>query len=125
MVILDTCALIELCYGDNSLSEKTVQKIDKGAFILSISFAEIECKRKIKKLVIDIETLSLYNHFQQVPDVKIIDSSVEDWVRSVNLHWEDNNDPVDRLITAFAIQHQLPIVTSDKRIKKYYKDCIW
>jgi PIN domain nuclease of toxin-antitoxin system len=125
MVVLDTCALIELCCKDGSLSEKTVQKIDKGAFILSVSFAEIECKCKIKKLEMDIETLSLYNHFQQVPDIRIVDIGVEDWLRAVNLNWDTNNDPVDRLITAFAMQRQLSIITSDKRIKKYYKDCIW
>ena len=30
---------------------------------------------------------------------------------------DDNRDPADRIITAFAIKHELSIVTSDKKIK--------
>ena len=125
MVVLDTCALIELCCEKSSMSEKAVQKIDKGAYILSISFAEIECKCKLKKLEMDIDTVTLYDQFQHIPGVKIVDISVPDWLRAVNLDWDANNDPVDRLITAFAMHHQLSIATSDKRIRKYYKNCIW
>src|SRR3990167_4544248 len=106
MVILDTCAIIEALKPTPSFSAKTAKLMDAGAYILSISFAEIACKIKIGK-------------------IEMIDISVNEWLDSIELIWDENKDPADRIITAFAIKNELPIVTTDKKIETFYRKIIW
>ena len=40
------------------------------------------------------------------------------------LNW-DNKDPADRVIVTLAKNLGAGIVTSDKRIRNFYKKCIW
>ena len=125
MVILDTCAIIESCKHSPSFSKKTLNKIEVGAYLLSISFGEIACKVKLGKLEINTSPRMLFNEFRQIDCIQIIDIGVEEWFDSIELDWQNNRDPVDRIITAFAIKKHLPIVTSDEKIKKFYKKVIW
>lgn len=46
MVILDTCALIELCVEKPALKKTALDKIESGAIVLSVSFAEMALKEK-------------------------------------------------------------------------------
>lgn len=125
MVVLDTCAIIEICKKDPSISKKTIALMEQGAYILSISFAEIACKIKLGKLEMSVSPRTLYNKFIQIENVEIIDIGINEWLDSIELAWSDNKDPADRIITAFAIKNNLPIVTSDKKIKQFYKAVIW
>ncbi len=125
MVILDTCAMIELFKPSPSFTEKTAKLIDNGSYIMSISFAEIACKIKIGKLEINISTRDLFKQFNQVENIEIIDIGVNEWLDSIDLIWDENRDPADRIITAFAIKNELPIVTTDKKIKKFYRKVVW
>ncbi|GEM_PF-2586516 len=125
MVVLDTCAIIEACKTSPSFSPRTFKQMEAGAYLLSISFAEIACKVKLGKLEMDTSTRTLYNEFSQIETVQIINISVDEWLDSIELHWPENKDPADRIITAFAAKKQLSIVTSDKRIKQFYKKVIW
>lgn len=125
MVILDTCAIIEINKMKPQLTEKTLDRIDKGAYILSISFAEIACKIKAQKLAMNRSAEDLYNDFLQIPTIDIIKIGVEEWLESIDLDWDDNRDPADRLIVTFAKKKKIPIVTSDKKIKSFYKNVIW
>ncbi len=125
MVVLDTCALITLFRQDVNLSAKTLKLIDKGAYVLSVSFAEIACKIKIGKLDIGISAEALFFEAEQVMNFTIVDIGVEEWLAAINLEWQQNKDPADRLIVAFAKQLKIPIVTTDKKIKTFYKQVIW
>lgn len=125
MVILDTCAIIELFKPEPTFTKKTETLIYKGCYILSVSFAEIACKVQIGKLGMSVSTRELWQQFKNIEHTHIIDITVEEWLHSIELIWEDNKDPADRLITAFALRHELPIVTTDKKIKNYYKKVIW
>jgi len=124
MVILDTCALINLCLPKPPLSSKSIRIIDSGASILSISFAEIGCKIKAGKLDIGMPSEQLLSHYRMMPKVEIIDITPELWHKSISLDWS-HKDPADRLIVAYAMEFGLDIVTSDKLIKKFYKKVIW
>lgn len=73
----------------------------------------------------NVSTQSLYQQYSQLTSIEIIDISVSDWINAIDLEWPDNKDPADRLITAYAIQKQCAIVTSDKKIKAYYSNVIW
>ena len=125
MVILDTCAIIEINKIKPQLSNKTLDKIEKGAYILSISFAEIACKMKAGKLTMNLTADDLYSNFLQIPTIDIIKIGVEEWLESIDLDWDDNRDPADRLIVTFAKRKKIPIITSDKKIKSFYKQVIW
>lgn len=125
MVILDTCAIIEILKPLPSFSAKTTRLMDMGAYIMSISFAEIACKIKIGKLEMSISSRELNNQFNQIEHIEVIDIGVNEWLDSIDLIWDENRDPADRIITSFAIKNELAIVTTDKKIKKFYRKVIW
>jgi PIN domain nuclease of toxin-antitoxin system len=125
MVILDTCAMIEALKPSPSFSIKTARLMDAGAYIMSISFAEIACKIKIGKLELSMSSRDLFKQFSQIERIEIIDIGVNEWLDSIELIWDENRDPADRIITAFAIKNELPIVTTDKKIEKFYRKVIW
>ncbi|OGT53899.1 MAG: hypothetical protein A3E84_00840 [Gammaproteobacteria bacterium RIFCSPHIGHO2_12_FULL_42_13] len=125
MVVLDTCALIDACDVNPTMSKKTLKLIESGAFILSVSFAEIACKVKLKKLHMLTTPKLLFSEFSQIKNVAIIDIGVDEWLDSIELDWPDNKDPADRIITAFAIKKSIPIVSTDQKIKSFYKKVIW
>lgn len=125
MVILDTCAIIEILKPSPSFSEKTMQLMDAGAYIMSISFAEIACKIKLGKLEMSISTRELFREFSQIESIEIVDLGVNEWLDSIELVWNDNRDPADRVITAFAVKNELSIVTTDNKIEKFYGKVIW
>ena len=125
MVILDTCALIEAIKPSPTFSNKAIKQIDNGAYILSISFAEIACKIKLGKLEMNVSPRELLRDFSKISNIQIVNIGVSEWLDSIELNWDDNRDPADRLITSFALKKELAIVTSDKKIQKFYKKIIW
>ena len=125
MVVLDTCAIIELCKTKPTLSVKTIHLIEQQALILSISFAEIACKLKTGKLEMDLSASDLHMQYSNLTHIDIVNIGVEEWFESIELAWPDNKDPADRIITSFAIKKKIPIVTSDNKIKRFYKKVIW
>lgn len=125
MVVLDTCAIIEALHSSPTFSIKTEQLIEAGAYILSISFAEIACKIKAGKLELNISTRKLVEKFSQIQAIEIVDIGVDNWLDSIELPWDENRDPADRVITAFAIKNQYPIVTTDQKIAQFYSRTIW
>ena len=125
MVVLDTCALIELCKDSPGFSKQTYRRIDGGAYVLSVSFAEIACKVKRGRLALGLTTEELYRQVASIPSIEIVAIGAEEWLDSIGLDWPGNNDPADRLITAFAIKRKLSVVTTDLKIKRYYKRVIW
>lgn len=125
MVILDTCALIDFCKKKPAVSKASYDLFEqKGATILSVSFAEIALKIKQKKLLISCSARELFDYFRQIADVNIVDIGCEEWFQAVELDW-NHKDPVDRVLVAYARRLDIPIVTTDKEIKKYYKKVIW
>ncbi len=125
MVVLDTCAIIELCKEKIEISTKTLKAIEQGAFILSICFAEIACKMKTGKLTTGLPLDTLVQNMKQMKAVTIVDIGIDEWIESIDLSWPDNKDPADRMITAFAMKHDLSIITTDNKIKHFYKKVSW
>ena len=125
MVILDTCAIIEAFKPKPSFSKTTTNQITQGSYIMSVSFAEIACKVKLGKLEMSISTRALFKKISKVQNINIIEIGVNEWLDSIELVWDDNRDPADRIITSFAIKNELSIVTTDKKIEKFYQKVIW
>lgn len=125
MVVLDTCSLIEACKNKPDFSTKTIKLVEQGAYLLSISFAEIACKVKLGKLEMNTSIRNLFDEISQIDSIEIVNISVENWLDAIALQWPENKDLADRLITAYAIKKQLAIVTNDLNIKAFYKKVIW
>ncbi len=110
MVVLDTCAVIEICKINTELRPKTLKLIEAGSYILSVSFAEIACKQKLNKLIMNISAEELYHHYLKLqPTIEIINIGVREWLDSIALGWNENRDPADRLITAFAKKNKFQL----------------
>ncbi len=77
-MVLDTCALVELCKETPNFSLKTIKK-----------------------------------------NVMMVNVGVDEWLDAIEL------DPADRVITAFAMKKQILVVSTDKKIKTFYKKVIW
>lgn len=125
MVLIDTCAIIEWVKEKRSFSNETVKKVERGAYILSISFAELACLVKSGRLEMNLSVQDLYIEYSGIKAINIVNIGVEEWLDSIHLEWAENKDPADRLIVAFARKHHLPIVTTDRSIKKFYKEVVW
>ncbi len=125
MVVLDTCSIIELCKNSPGFSAGTLELINAGSYILSISFAEIACKIKLAKLEMSISPRALYNTFSQTENIQIVNISATQWLDAIEWEWHGNKDPADRVITAFAAKKELSIVSTDQKISKFYPRVIW
>lgn len=135
MVILDTCAIIELLRPQPSISEKVIYQIEKEATLLSISFAEIACKVSRNLLSLGSTTvLELYHAYREIPAVQIIDINTEHWLESIFLDWpiekknapsKQHKDPADRLLLSFALKYKIPIITTDQLLIHRYEKCLW
>jgi PIN domain nuclease of toxin-antitoxin system len=98
--------------------------MEQGVEILSVSFAEIALKIRQGKLVLNLSAEALYESYREVPSVSILDISPRHWLDSIDLSWR-HRDPADRLIVAHAVRTGRPIVTTDRKIKAFYKDVVW
>lgn len=128
MLLLDTCALIWYTEDQNKLSveaSKECEMIPKsGAFISSISIWEIGLKIKNKKLDIGISVPAFLHRLKMLGTIEIIPVDEYVWLESLALEWEQR-DPADRVIVATARLNNLPIITSDINIRKFYSKSIW
>lgn len=124
MVILDTCALIELLRESPALKKGTLSRLKEGVGILSVCFAEIAIKQKKGQLSFHGTIEELYQNYLELETSQIVSIGVQEWLDAIHLEWK-HKDPADRLIVAYAKRRGCPIVTSDREIKKYYDDVLW
>jgi PIN domain nuclease of toxin-antitoxin system len=124
MVVLDTCAVLELFQAKPKLAKSVLAEVDREAHVLSVSFAEIALKVKLKKLILERSARALATELSKVPSVAILATSLENWFAAIELKWA-HRDPADRLIVAYAKMKGATIVTSDQEIKRFYKACVW
>jgi PIN domain nuclease of toxin-antitoxin system len=125
--VLDTCALLWWTLDPEKLSPSASEhckNIDlTGACIASVTIWEIGVKIQKGKLNIGIPIKTFSALLEQVK-VEQVPIDTELWLESLELDW-DHRDPADRLIVALAKQRNLPIITSDNVIRKYYPSVIW
>ena len=124
-MVLDTCALIWRCFEPEKISQATLAKLNASdeIIICSISFWEIGIKIKKKKLSLPIQLTEFSKLLLQAQNIKIIPIELDIWLKTLELKWQ-HKDPVDRVIVATAAKYNYPIVTSDKTIKRFYKNVL-
>ena len=128
MLLLDTCALIWYTEDESKLSLDAIKVCDtiekSGAFISSISIWEIGLKIKSKKLDLGLSAQAFLHRLKMLGTIDIIPVDEDVWLESLALDWE-HRDPADRVIVATARLKNLPIITSDSNIRKFYSNSIW
>ena len=126
--ILDTCAMIwwsnKIEKLSNSVSDILSDTTNNHFIISSISFWEAGLK--IKKGILDVgmSIQDYVKNMQRAAEVTIIPVDENIWIENLNLNWE-HRDPADRTIVAMATARDLPIITKDKIIKRFYQNVIW
>jgi PIN domain nuclease of toxin-antitoxin system len=124
-MVLDTCSLLWRCFEPEKISQATLNDLNKTNEIIvcSISFWEIGIKIKKKKLSLPIKLVEFSKLLRQVENIQIISIDLDIWIKALDLNWK-HKDPVDRVIVAAATKYNCPIVTSDKSIKRFYKNVL-
>ncbi len=129
MILLDTCALIDMISEKPTLSSSTFDALQNGTTILSISFAEIACKIALQKLELALCAETLLERIQETEHFHVRDINSRMWFDAIHLHWEHqgkpHKDPADRLILSYAAAHGLSIVTTNRLMQARYPRCIW
>ncbi len=126
MIVLDTSALIYWTLDPTRVSAKAARAIETAdsIHISSISIWEIGIKIKRRKLSIPMELRTYVEKLKLVDRLEIIAVSDEIWLRNLELRW-NHKDPVDRTIVALAATFDCPLITSDKKIRSFYKETVW
>jgi len=126
MIVLDTAILLFWTLDRRKLSAQAKKAITSAEKILisSISIWEIGIKVKRGKLTIPLTLRSYTEKLKLIDKVEIIPVTEETWIRNIELDW-DHKDPADRTIVAMAGLFGTPLVTSDRKIRKFYLPSIW
>jgi PIN domain nuclease of toxin-antitoxin system len=119
-IILDTCALLWLATGGGQLSEAALERIDAAAivYISAISGFEIGLKYQSGKLTLPATPQQWFEVVTEHHGIDVLELDLSVCLLSTQLP-TIHRDPCDRLIIATAQSKNLPIVTSDARIKSY------
>ena len=129
-MLLDTHALVWLALDPEQLSKKAGQAIDQavkdGQPLLVCAASFWELARKISKGTLDLgmSAQTFLANCAKVSQFAILETTPEIWIQSAEMEW-DHRDPIDRLLVATAETHDVPLVTCDKIIGRYYKSCVW
>jgi len=136
--LLDTHIWIWLINGEEKNINKKVYKIinnylkediNNKLFISSINIWEVALLYSKNRVMSDIEDLTIEDWIDQAlthPRIEILNLTKEILTHSVNLplgksQKKVHKDPADRMIISTAMQHNLTLITSDKKIIEYGK----
>ena len=126
--LLDTCALIMIVFEPKRLSNKAREIIegDNELLVSIASFWEIMIKQQIGKLEIKETSAQELEEVCRGLDITIMQTEIPqiDLIRKLP-RFKDHGDPFDRLIICQAQYENLPIITSDQKMKRYDLEVIW
>ena len=119
-LLLDTCALIWLANKSDSLSVVARLQIEEAeeVYVSPVSAWEIALKHGNGKLTLPCDPIKWFDHALEVFGLKILPFDYKLWMRSTQLPMH-HRDPADRTIIQSALEHDLTIVTHDKRFAQY------
>lgn len=123
-LLLDTCAMIWM--GENQLlSDEAVEELDLASDrservrLSAISAWEIGMLASKERLAFPLAPLAWFDRFLHGGNFLLCDLSPDVLIASSFLPGTPPNDPIDRIIIATARQHDLTLVTRDRKILGY------
>lgn len=128
-LVLDTAALLYWTLNPGALSKRAQRAIAQatnaaGTIVSAISLWEIALKVSRGTLSLGIPVSAFVERLDTVAHLQVQPVDTRIWLHSVSLPWE-HRDPADRAIVATADLLGAPLVTSDARIRQFYKQSIW
>ncbi len=126
-VLIDTSALIWWVSDAPQLSRKArVILLDPTQSILvsAVSFWEIGSKVRRGKLVLPSSFSDFVDVISSMDRVTILSADLAEWLEAADLEW-GHRDPADRLIVATARLRNIPLISSDRVIQRFYRSTIW
>ena len=119
-LLIDTCALIWLANKSESLSLVARIQIEEAdeVFVSPVSAWEIALKHSTGKLKLACDPITWFDHAIDMFSLKLLPLDYKLWMRSTQLPMH-HRDPADRTIIQSALEHDLTIVTHDKRFAQY------
>lgn len=117
-MILDTCVLLWMAVDPAklSLTAKSVLVKNGMFYVSAISAFEIAIKHKKKKLKLPELPWQWFQETTEALNIKEIPISAKIAALSTQVAVV-HNDPADRIIVATAIEHNMPVITSDHLIR--------
>ena len=124
MIVLDTGAWIWWVADPARLSSSARGLIEaeesrQGLVVSSISVWEVAVKVALGKLTIDRDVRSWVTLASGYPGVTLHPLDPRDAVESTLLPGRFHRDPADRILIALARRLDVPLVTSDRAIRRY------
>jgi len=123
-LLLDTCAIIWMSENE-WLSEEAVEELDRASDrgapvrLSAISAWEIGMFASKERLAFPLPPLVWFNRFLHGGSFLLCDLSPDILVDSSFLPGTPPSDPIDRIIIGTARQHDLTVVTRDRKILEY------
>ena len=119
-VLLDTCALIWLGFGDENLSLVAKQRIEESeiVYVSPVSLWEISNKYRQGKIELPQVPREWFKNVCARHRLTTLPLTNEIMIAAGELP-EHHKDPADRFIIATALENDLPVVTSDDKFEKY------
>ena len=135
MYLLDTNALIILLFGEvagSSLSQRGLESMlsAEKLFLSIVSLWEMAIKIKINKLQIKSSIQAIEQNCRtQGIEIVPVKSAHADMTLELPL-LDDHKDPFDRLILATSIVENIPLITTDNRMRRteyleFHANVIW
>jgi len=132
MIVLDTHVLLWWVNGEKELTapakEAIKQELSAAGEILVSSITTWEVAMLVDKERLSL-TMNIDDWFAVVGEIEgvrfvPVDNALA--IQSVTLPGRFHKDPADRMITALARRHSIPLVTADTRIRDYrHVKTIW
>lgn len=127
-VVLDTSALLFWTLAPEHLSSAARRAISQagtsGVLVSAISIWEIGLKVQRGTLSLGVPFTDYVTRLERVDAVTLVPVDLAIWMRVLELPWQ-HRDPADRVIVATADLRELPLVSSDAEIGRYYSATVW
>lgn len=124
MIVLDTHALIWWISDPGKLSVKARSAIskakkEKSVYVSSISVWEIAMLVNKKRLKLRYEVNEWLRKIEALPFIKFLPVTNKIAVDSVLLTGSAPADPADRIIISTAMNLDCPLISGDRKIRRY------
>jgi len=115
-VLVDTCVYLWILSGSERLDGPARESLDRSypRYVGALSFAEIEIKRSLGKLVVP----DSYGDNLEEIGLSALSYSAQDSAALATLPFH-HKDPFDRMLIAQAIARDVTIITADPVFQEY------